>query len=262
MIKAKKSYGQHFLTSDPIAERIAKSLLQTEEYGKRVIEVGPGKGMLTKQLLACGYDLYCVEADRDMIDYLNLHYAKPLAGRIVAGDFLKIPLEQYHTGEFAIIGNYPYNISSQIIFKAIDYRAQVVEVVGMFQKEMAERVAAPAGSKTYGVISVLTQAFFDVKYLFTVHKGSFNPPPKVESAVIRLTRKPNQTLGCDPVLFKSLVKLTFGQRRKMLRNTLRAFLQTDDLLQDAFFDKRPEQLTVADFVALTNRIAALQPPAE
>jgi 16S rRNA (adenine1518-N6/adenine1519-N6)-dimethyltransferase len=257
-MRPKKSYGQHFLTSDPIAERIAKSLLQTDSYAGRVIEVGPGKGMLTKQLLACGYDLYCVEADRDMVSFLTENYPKKLAGRIVAGDFLKTALEDYHAGEFAIIGNFPYNISSQIIFKALDYREQVVEVVGMFQKEMAERVAAPHGSKTYGVISVLTQAFFEVKYLFTVHKGSFNPPPKVESAVIRLTRKPNQDLGCDPVLFKSIVKLTFGQRRKMLRNTMRAFLQTDDLLQDEFFNLRPEQLSVADFVALTNRIAALQ----
>ena len=257
-MKAKKSYGQHFLTSDPIAERIAKSLLLTEQYHHKVLEVGPGKGMLTKHLLACGYDILCIEADRDMVDYLTLNYPVKLKGRVVAADFMKVKLEDYYENQFAIIGNYPYNISSQIIFKAIDYRSQVVELVGMFQKEMAERVAAPPGSKTYGVITVLTQAFFDVKYLFTVHKGSFNPPPKVESAVIRLTRKDETELGCDPVLFKSIVKQTFGNRRKMLRNTMRSFVNDETVLTDDFYNERPEQLSVADFIALTNTITALR----
>ncbi len=255
-MKAKKSYGQHFLTSDAIAERIAKSLLLTETYQAKVIEVGPGKGMLTKQLLACGYDLLCVEADRDMVEFLNQHYPKTLHGRIVSADFMKIKLEDYFDEQFAIIGNYPYNISSQIIFKAIDYKEQVVELVGMFQKEMAERVVAPHGSKTYGVISVLTQAFYECKYLFTVHKGSFNPPPKVESAVIRLTRRPSLDLGCDAKLFKTIVKLSFGQRRKMLRNTMRSLVgNNEQLFENPIFNERPEQLSVQQFKDLTNLIA-------
>ncbi|MEY4925769.1 MAG: Ribosomal small subunit methyltransferase [Bacteroidota bacterium] len=256
-MKAKKSYGQHFLTSDAISERIAKSLLKTESYKGKVIEVGPGKGMLTKQLLACGYDLLCVEADRDMVAFLNEHYPKTLKDRILSADFMKVKLEE-HIGEsqFAIIGNYPYNISSQIIFKAIDYREQVVELVGMFQKEMAARVVAPHGSKTYGVISVLTQAYFDCKYLFTVHKGSFNPPPKVESAVIRLTRRDSLDLGCDAKLFKTIVKLSFGQRRKMLRNTMRSLVgMNEELFENPIFNERPEQLSVQQFKDLTNLIA-------
>ena len=256
-MKAKKSYGQHFLTSDAISERIAKSLLQTAQYEQRVLEVGPGKGMLTKQLLAAGYDLTCVEADRDMIDYLKTNYTEALENRLVAADFMKVNLtDLMGEAQFAIIGNYPYNISSQIIFKAIDYREQVVELVGMFQKEMADRVVAPHGNKTYGVISVLTQAYFECKYLFTVHKGSFNPPPKVESAVIRLTRRSNLDLGCDPKLFKTIVKLGFGQRRKMLRNTMRSLVgNNEELLENPVFDLRAEQLSVQDFKSLTNLIA-------
>jgi 16S rRNA (adenine1518-N6/adenine1519-N6)-dimethyltransferase len=258
MLKAKKSYGQHFLTQEPIAERIAKSLTRTDEYEAQVLEVGPGKGMLTKHLLAQHYNLLCVEADHDMVDFLNKQYPKMLKGRVIDADFMKIPLEDYYSGQFAIIGNFPYNISSQIIFKAIDYRTQVVEVVGMFQHEMAVRVCAPPGSKDYGVISVLAQAYYDCEYLFEVHHSAFSPPPRVESAVIRLTRKPALEIDCDAVLFKTVVKLAFGQRRKMLRNTMRSLIDNDAVLQESFFNERPEQLSVQQFIDLTNRIVALR----
>lgn len=257
-MKAKKSYGQHFLTQEPIAERIAKSLTRTDEYDAQVLEVGPGKGMLTKHLLAQDYKLLCVEADPDMVDFLNKQYPKMLKGRVISADFMKIPLENYYNEQFAIIGNFPYNISSQIIFKAIDYRAQVVEVVGMFQHEMAARVCSKPGSKEYGVITVLTQAYYDCEYLFSVHHSAFSPPPRVESAVIRLTRKAEMDIACDAVLFKTIVKLAFGQRRKMLRNTMRALIESDDVLQEPFFNERPEQLSVQDFIDLTNRVVALR----
>lgn len=250
-MRAKKSYGQHFLTSETISERIADSLLRTNDYDK-VLEVGPGQGMLTKYLLKKKeYDLTVVEADRDMVSYLNQHYPA-LRDKIIAEDFLKVDLKEiFGKEQFAIIGNYPYNISSQILFRMLDYREQVPELVGMFQKEVAERVAAPAGNKTYGVVSVLIQAFYDAKYLFTVKPGSFNPPPKVHSAVIRLTRKENYDLACNPKLFKQIVKLSFGQRRKMLRNTMRSIFKDNEILQNEFFKQRPEKLDVAAFVQLT-----------
>jgi 16S rRNA (adenine1518-N6/adenine1519-N6)-dimethyltransferase len=257
-LKAKKSYGQHFLTQEPIAERIAKSLTRTADYDMQVLEVGPGKGMLTKYLLAENYNLLCVEADKDMVDFLNKQYPKMLKGRVIGADFMKIPLEDYYSGQFAIIGNFPYNISSQIIFKAIDYRAQVVEVVGMFQHEMAVRVCAKPGSKDYGVITILTQAYYDCEYLFSVHHSAFAPPPRVESAVIRLVRKPEMEIACDATLFRTIVKLAFGQRRKMLRNTMRALIESDEVLQEPFFNERPEQLSVQAFIDLTNRVAALR----
>ena len=252
MWKAKKSFGQHFLTSEQIAQRIAESLQKTATYDK-VLEVGPGKGILTKFLLDKPYELIAVEADEDMVTYLRQFFPQ-LDGRVVAADFLKLRLEEVMgDGAFAIIGNFPYNISSQILIKMLDYRAQVPELVGMFQREMAERVIAPPGSKTYGVISVLVQAYYKGEYLFTVKQGSFNPPPKVQSAVIRLVRKPQASLGCDEKLFRRIVKQTFNQRRKMLRNTLKP-LFPDELLKEEFYQQRPESLSVADFVKLT-RIA-------
>ncbi|MEL7021019.1 MAG: 16S rRNA (adenine(1518)-N(6)/adenine(1519)-N(6))-dimethyltransferase RsmA [Bacteroidota bacterium] len=249
-MRAKKSYGQHFLTNEVISERIADSLLRTADYDK-VLEVGPGQGMLTKYLLQKDYELLVVEADRDMVTHLEKHYAQ-LRERIIPADFLKVNLYDFFgTSSFAIIGNFPYNISSQIVFKTIEYRAQVPEMVGMFQREMAERVAAKEGSKTYGVISVLTQAFYDVEYLFTVKAGNFNPPPKVQSAVIRLTRKEQQELGCDHKVFRRVVKQAFNQRRKMLRNTLKPIFKDSPLMDDPFLQQRPEQLSVSDFVQLT-----------
>ncbi len=251
-MRAKKSFGQHFLNSEPIAERIAGSLSLSSEYDK-VLEVGPGMGMLTKYLINKPYELHLVEADEDMVVYLYEHYPQ-LRQRLILKNFLKVKLETIFKDQapFAIIGNFPYNISSQILFRMLEYRSQVPELVGMFQKEMAERVVSKPGSKEYGVISVLVQAYYKPEYLFSVKRGNFSPPPKVTSGVIRLTRKDDQALGCDYSAFRRVVKQAFGQRRKMLRNTMKSFLKGDDLLKDDFFQQRPEQLSINDFVQLTN----------
>ncbi len=250
-MKAKKSYGQHFLTNERIAERIANSLPAAANYQK-VVEVGPGQGMLTKYLLHKDYELFAIEADRDMVDYLEEHYPE-LSPNLFKANFLRIRLEELFGEEpFAIIGNFPYNISSQILFKMLDYRAQVPELVGMFQKEMAERVVAKPGGKAYGVISVLVQSYYDGELLFSVKKGSFNPPPKVKSAVIHLRRKAETELECDEKLFRTVVKQAFSQRRKMLRNTMKTFIKGDAILKTDFFRQRPERLSVEDFVQLTN----------
>ncbi len=250
-MKAKKSYGQHFLTNEHFAQRIADGLVQPHT---RVLEVGPGKGMLTKYLLEKEVELKVVEADHDMVEYLQKHYPT-LTANILEGDFLKANLWQiFDNQSFALIGNFPYNISSQIVFKMVEYRLLISEMVGMFQKEMAERIIAPPGGKNYGVISVLTQAFYEGKLLFNVSKGNFNPPPKVESAVIRLTRKADSELNYDPVLFRQIVKTTFNQRRKMLRNTLKGFFKDESILEEVFFQQRPEQLSVEAFMELTRRV--------
>ena len=252
-MRAKKSYGQHFLTNEAIAEQIANSLLLNDTYPK-VLEVGPGKGMLTKYLLPQAFELVVVEADRDMVQYLHQHFPT-LRGQIISEDFLKVDLSLFFGNHpFAIIGNFPYNISSQILFKMLDYRAQVPELVGMFQKEVAERVVSGPGSKSYGVISVLIQAYYEGTLLFEVDKSQFAPPPKVQSAVIRLTRKANQQLACNPKSFRHIVKQAFSQRRKMLRNTMKSFIKGSPLLDDPLFSKRPEQLSVEDFIQLTLRI--------
>ncbi len=250
-MKAKKSYGQHFLTSEEIARQISQALQAENEYNK-VLEIGPGQGMLTKYLLQKDYELLVVEADDDMVFYLKKHFPK-LKGQIINADFLKVDLNLFIKNEpFAIIGNFPYNISSQILFKMLEYKAQVPELVGMFQKEMADRVISGPGSRTYGVISVLVQAFYEGELILDVDKRFFNPQPKVQSAVIRLTRKENQKLDCNEKLFRIVVKQAFSQRRKMLRNTMKAFIKGDELLEKGFFTKRPEQLSVEDFVQLTN----------
>jgi len=251
-LKAKKSFGQHFLHKDDIAQRIAASLSLPYE---RVLEVGPGKGMLTKHLTAPGRELVAVEADRDMVTYLETHF--PPAGlRIVAADFLQLDLAAVFAGQpFALIGNFPYNISSQILFHMLEFRQLVPEMVGMFQKEVAVRIVSGPGNKDYGVISVLLQAFYEGKYLFSVDKSSFSPPPQVQSGVIRMLRKPEQTLPCGEALFRQVVKQTFGQRRKMLRNTLKPFFNVQpEILQEPFFLQRPEQLSVESFIELTQRI--------
>lgn len=254
-MKAKKSYGQHFLKEESIAKRIAESLTLGDEY-KHILEVGPGMGMLTKYLFDYKeHQLKVVEADQDMVNYLNANYPQ-LKENIISMDFLKLDMQQVFEGEpFALIGNFPYNISSQILFKAVDNRELVPEMVGMFQKEVAERVAAPEGSKTYGVISVLIQAYYDVDYLFTVKAGSFTPPPKVKSAVIALKRKKDYlSLGCDDHLFRTLVKASFNMRRKMLRNSMKPFLPKELMEKDPFFQQRPEQLSLQDFIFLTNQV--------
>lgn len=254
-MKAKKSFGQHFLKEESISQRIANSLSLPDSY-THILEVGPGMGMLTKYLLQIpNHHLTVVEADADMVNYLNEHYPQ-LHGHIISDDFLKVDLQAYFKGEsFAIIGNFPYNISSQILIKALENRDFVPELVGMFQKEVAERIASGPGSKEYGVLSVLMQAFYDIKYLFSVKPGSFNPPPKVNSGVIALKRKENyQSLGCNPDIFRTVVKTSFNQRRKMLRNSLKPFLPKDVIESDPFYEKRPEQLSLQEFIFLTNQV--------
>ena len=252
-MRAKKSYGQHFLTNEVYAERIANSLERTAAYDT-LLEVGPGKGMLTKYLLQRPETLYASEADADMIEYLHLHYPE-LSERILRGNFLRLDFRE-HFGDrpFAIIGNFPYNISSQIVFKMLENREQVPELVGMFQREMAERIIAPPGGKDYGVISVLTQAYYSGTYLFTVKAGNFDPPPKVQSAVIRLERKENTRLNCSEKFFRTVVKTSFGQRRKMLRNTLKSLIPDKELLNHPIFTQRPERLSVEAFAELTRMI--------
>ncbi|MEZ4920705.1 MAG: 16S rRNA (adenine(1518)-N(6)/adenine(1519)-N(6))-dimethyltransferase RsmA [Saprospiraceae bacterium] len=249
-----KSYGQHFLKNDSIAERIAASLQLVNETGL-ILEVGPGQGMLTRQLLHLKAErLVAIEADKDMVRYLEKNLPE-LGDGLVYADFLAADLAALIGDKpFSLIGNFPYNISTQILFKMLDFRSQVPEMVGMFQKEVADRIVAPPGSKTYGITSVLLQAFYECKYLFTVERGSFNPPPKVLSAVIRLERKNDFELGCDFSLFKTVVKAAFNQRRKMLRNTLKPFLPAERLMEDPFFQKRPETLGWEEFVRITNEI--------
>jgi 16S rRNA (adenine1518-N6/adenine1519-N6)-dimethyltransferase len=256
-LKAKKSYGQHFLIDEEISSRIAASLTLSDGLNN-VLEVGPGKGMLTKYLIEKGFNFKAVEADRDMVSYLQENYPQ-LDGKIISEDFLKLNLEEIFGNEpLALIGNYPYNISSQIIFKMIDYKDLIPEMVGMFQKEVGERIVAPPGSKTYGIISVLAQAYYEGELLIQVGPESFDPPPKVQSVVIKLKRKDHLEIDCNPKVFKRVVKQAFSQRRKMLRNTMKAFIKGDDLLQSDFFLQRPEQLSVEQFITLTNWIEERQ----
>ena len=255
-VKPKKGLGQHFLKNDEICERIAKEITIHGGYGQ-VLEIGPGMGALTKYLLNRGeFTTHVVEIDRESVDYLNVHYAS-LRGRIHERDFLRMPLDQMFAGPIAVVGNFPYNISSQIVFKVLDHMDQVPELVGMFQREVAMRFASGPGNKDYGIISVLAQAYYDIEYLFTVDEHEFIPPPKVKSGVIRMRRRFNHELGCDRVLFKSIVKLGFNQRRKTLRNSLKSMLDKS-LMDQPIFDKRPEQLSVVDFVGLTNMIQEMR----
>ena len=252
-VKPKKSLGQHFLTDMGIAQRIADTLI--DRVGMPVVEVGPGMGVLTRFLMEAGHNLKVVELDGESVDYLNANFPD-LEGRIIADDFLKIDLKEVAgDGKFCVIGNYPYNISSQIFFKVLEYRDQVECCSGMLQKEVAERIAAKPGSKTYGILSVLLQAWYDIEYLFTVPEHVFNPPPKVKSGVIRLVRNNVEHLDCDERLWKSVIKTSFGQRRKTLRNSLRGMVQNPDTLALPIFNKRPEQLSVDEFIYLTNLIS-------
>jgi 16S rRNA (adenine1518-N6/adenine1519-N6)-dimethyltransferase len=213
-------------------------------------------GMLTKYLIAHPeYETFAVEADRDMVEYLNKNYAEFAEKHLISKDFLDFDAPAFFgERQFCLIGNYPYNISTQILFRLLDWRNQIPEMVGMFQKEVADRIVSKPGSRVYGITSVLAQAYFNTEYLFTVEPGSFNPPPKVVSAVIRLTRKEGFELGCDEKRFKTIVKTAFGQRRKMLRNTLKPFFDNELLMNDPYFEKRPETLGWEEYVALTNRV--------
>jgi 16S rRNA (adenine1518-N6/adenine1519-N6)-dimethyltransferase len=264
-VRAKKALGQHFLTDQRIARAIVDAL--EPDLPADVLEVGPGMGVLTQYLLEReDLNLKLVELDSESVAYLLTHFPG-MQGRLYEADFLRLPLERIFPDRFRIIGNFPYNISSQIFFKVLDYREQVPEVVCMIQKEVAERIAEKPGTKTYGILSVLLQAWYDIEYLFTVPPGAFAPPPKVQSAVIRLRRNGRTGLGCDEKQFKTVVKTAFGQRRKTLRNSLRPLARTvaqqkgwsdaelAAFLSDAVFDLRPERLGVEDFVALTRMLA-------
>ncbi len=277
-VRAKKSLGQHFLTDLSTARKIAESLIvPVKETGTEadcmagthltdVLEIGPGMGVLTQYLLQRqDIRLKMVEIDRESVDYLLVHFPQ-INGALIEADFLKLRLETFFKGEFCIIGNFPYNISSQIFFRILDYKDSVPQVVCMIQKEVAERLAEKPGSKTYGILSVLLQAWYDIEYLFTVGEGAFNPPPKVKSAVIRLVRNSRTDLGCDESLFKAVVKTAFNQRRKTMRNSLRPIVsakasrenwddgQTAAFLANPVFDLRPERLGVEDFISLTRML--------
>ena len=253
-VRAKKHLGQHFLKDENIAKKIADTL-SLKGYDT-VLEIGPGMGVLTKYLLQKKIKTFVVEIDTESVEYLKTHYLN-LSNNIISEDFLKLNLSSYFNDEpIAIIGNFPYNISSQIVFKTIENKHRVPEFSGMFQKEVAERICEKPGSKTYGILSVLTQAFYNAEYLFTVPPSVFNPPPKVDSGVLRLTRKEPFTLNVDEKLFFSVVKTAFNQRRKTLRNSLKTLNLSDKLREDAIFAKRPEQLSVQAFIELTQKIAS------
>jgi len=253
-VKAKKHLGQHFLNDESIAQRIADSL--TLNGYKKVLEIGPGMGVLTKYLLDKPIETYVIEIDTESVAYLQTHYLK-LSDKIISEDFLKYDISKALGNEpFAIIGNFPYNISTQIVFKTLELRDQIPEFSGMFQKEVAERICSKKGSKVYGILSVLAQAFYDVEYLFTVPPTVFNPPPKVDSGVMRMIRKENYQLPCSEKLLFTVVKTAFNQRRKTLRNSLKSLNLSDILRNDSIFDLRPEQISVEQFIELTQKIAA------
>ncbi|GHS85835.1 ribosomal RNA small subunit methyltransferase A [Bacteroidia bacterium] len=248
-VRAKKSLGQHFLINSAIARTIVDAL---PSQVTEVLEVGAGMGALTDYLaLNPSYRLTVVEIDKESVAYLK---KKIPALSIVEGDFLRLDLSTVFPESFAVIGNFPYNISSQILFKVLECRGQIPYVVGMFQKEVAERIAARHGSRTYGILSVLLQAFYDIEYLFTVHENAFSPPPKVKSAVIRLQRNKRSHLDCDEMAFVKVVKTAFNQRRKTLRNALTCLVTDKQRLQDALFNRRAEQLSVEEFIELTKRL--------
>ncbi|TDT46671.1 16S rRNA (adenine1518-N6/adenine1519-N6)-dimethyltransferase [Maribacter spongiicola] len=261
-VKAKKYLGQHFLKDEGIAKQIAETLLQ-KDY-KNVIEIGPGTGVLTKYLLLRDSNLVAMDLDSESITYLNekfpLEHPKAFEGdgtfKVIEADFLNYDIfTLFGDEQFGITGNFPYNISTQIVFKMLELRNHVPEFSGMFQKEVAQRICSSEGSKAYGILSVLVQVFYDAEYLFTVDPIVFDPPPKVQSGVLRLTRKTKFELSCDEQLLYRVVKAAFNQRRKTLRNSLKTFTLSDNLREDTIFDLRPEQLAVDDFVALTKKIA-------
>ncbi len=253
-VTPKKYLGQHFLKDLNIAQQIADSLCITSPT--EVLEVGPGMGVLTQFLLQNqNVNLKVIEIDNESVDYLLVHFPQ-LQNKIIAGDFLKLNLSELYSGPFCVIGNFPYNISSQIFFKVLDHKDQIPCCSGMIQKEVAERIAAKPGCKAYGILSVLLQAYYDIEYLFTVHEHVFAPPPKVKSAVIRLTRNKVEKLNCDEILFKQVVKSAFNQRRKMMRNSLQIIIGKDNpALELPIFTRRPEQLSVDEFVELTNIVS-------
>ena len=253
VVRAKKSLGQHFLKDEEIARKIVESL--KAEGINHVLEIGPGMGVLTKYLLQNPeYETSVVEIDRESVEYLKKYYPV-LTERIIEGDFMKLDLKnQFANNPVGVIGNFPYNISSQIFFRVLQTRDQIPEIVCMLQDEVAQRICSGPGSKVYGILSIYLQAWYHIEYLFKVPPEVFNPPPKVNSAVIRLVRNDVTNLGCNEKLFYSIVKQTFNQRRKMLRNSLKSFTPNLEEMDAVLLTKRPEQLSVNDFVNLTNNI--------
>lgn len=263
-VKPKKNLGQHFLNDEHIASEIAGTIAadslpaDRKQWGEiPVLEVGPGMGVLSKYLLDSGREVTAVELDTESVEFLarmypNLH--------VIEADFLKLDLRSVYDRPFALIGNYPYNISSQIFFKVLDNMDLIPVAAGMLQKEVAERICSKPGSKVYGILSVLLQAWYDCEYLFNVEPYVFTPPPKVRSGVLRLTRNARTDLGCDPQLFKKVVKTSFGQRRKTIRNSLSSMLRPGSpALDSRFMSERPERLSVENFIELTNLIKSSQP---
>lgn len=247
-VRAKKHLGQHFLNDENIARNIVDALLEKDKT-TTIVEVGPGTGVLTQHLINTQKHFFALDVDRESVDFLKNKYPDQ-KDKVLLSDFLETDLQQLAGTKFNVIGNFPYNISSQIMFKVLDNKEQVDFVVGMFQKEVAMRLAEQPGSKVYGILSVLLQAFYDIEYLFTVNENAFTPPPKVKSAVIRLTRNAVKKLDCDEVLFKKVVKTAFNQRRKTIRNSIRVLFNNNEI-RHPLLDKRPEQLSVMQFVELT-----------
>ena len=253
-VKAKKHLGQHFLKDESIAAAISDTM-NFEGY-QDILEIGPGMGVLTKYLLEKPINTYVIEIDTESVTYLDENFPK-LKDKIISKDFLKYNINETFEGkQFGIIGNFPYNISTQIVFRTLEYRSQIPEFAGMFQKEVAERICEKKGTKAYGILSVLVQAFYDAEYLFTVDEHVFIPPPKVKSGVLRLRRKADYSLPCGEKLFFTVVKTAFQQRRKTLRNSLKTLNLSDNLREDTIFDLRPEQLKVQQFIELTQKIEA------
>lgn len=258
-VRAKKALGQHFLKDEGVARRIVDSF-DSKTY-KNLLEIGPGTGVLSKYLVDMDdLNFKLIEIDDESVDYLLLHYPK-VAKNLYNADFLKLDLKRIFPESFCVIGNFPYNISSQIFFKILDYKEDIPQVVCMIQKEVAQRIASAPGNKDFGILSVLLQAWYDIEYLFTVPPGAFLPPPKVNSAVIRLNRNNRTSLGCDETLFKKIVKGCFGQRRKTIRNSIKPILaelnqlQNENILQHPFLSMRPEQLGVEEFIELTKLVS-------
>lgn len=259
-VRAKKNLGQHFLKDEEIARRISETIsagqlpAASAGYGSLpILEIGPGMGVLTKYLMDTGRELTAVELDHESVEFLN-HLYPDL--KVIEADFLKMNLDEVYPGEFALIGNYPYNISSQIFFKVLDYREKIPVVAGMLQKEVAERICSGPGSKVYGILSVLLQAWYDCEYLFNVEPYVFAPPPKVRSGVLRLTRNRRESLGVDEKFFKTVVKTAFGQRRKTLRNSLAALIAQSGMSPDSeVLALRPERLSVDQFIDLAKSLS-------
>jgi 16S rRNA (adenine1518-N6/adenine1519-N6)-dimethyltransferase len=252
-VKAKKALGQHFLKDMNVSRKIAQQF-GSHQGCKQVLEVGPGMGAMTQFLLEDeSLDIHVMEVDRESVMYLNEHFPQ-IHGKIIDGDFLKYDFKTiYGDTPFAVVGNFPYNISSQILFRCIEYKDQIPEIMGMFQKEVAERIAEKEGSKVYGIISVLLQTYYDIQYCFTVDEHVFNPPPKVKSGVIRLTRNSRTQLPCNEKLYIRVVKGCFSQRRKMIRNTIKLFVGKQPF-ESEYLTMRPEQLSVEDFIKLTQEV--------